>query len=210
MAHGNTPSYSEILKEIEAEIKNTPEDEAKVKFCEQLAMLRFEISNIKQKQKVGAVALRHQGGTARPGVSDALQQMPPFAEVDMRDALDALDGFYALEYNSEGPYRWTGPGATVKFRVWVDRSVPVQMDAMLLSFGDERNRGEITLRVDGIEIGLHCGDRVIRSDAFPTTTAVGMTEIIFNIPHLFSPQEKGEDDTRSLGVAFRSLRLSPV
>ncbi|MDJ0390421.1 hypothetical protein QMO56_20100 [Roseomonas sp. E05] len=203
-------SYSDILKGVQEELAHKPEEEARGKLCEQIAMLNFELAKLKQKQKVYAAALRRQGSVTRGGASPAASDLPQFAEVDMRDALDALDGFYALEYGNDGPYRWTGPGSTVRFRVWVDRSVPMQLDAVMYSFGDERNRSDITLKVDGVEVPVRFGDKVIRSEAFPVNDETGATEIMFNIPHIFRPADRGQEDQRLLGVAFAGLKISPA
>ncbi|WP_141563254.1 hypothetical protein [Teichococcus rhizosphaerae] len=185
-------------------------EELKAGVCEQLAILSFEIARLKQKQKAYAAALRNPEAPASPGPSEAIMQLPSLAEIDMREALDALDGFYPLEYAEDGPYRWTGPNATARFQVWIDRSVPVQLDALMFSFGDERNRAEITLLVDGVTVPVHCGDKMIRSDPFPVTPDVAASEIIFHIPHTFCPAERGEEDSRRLGVAFRSVKIKPA
>ncbi|HWL83077.1 MAG TPA: hypothetical protein VNR89_19170 [Roseomonas sp.] len=210
MANQINLSYSDILKGIQEELARGSDEEARGKICEQIAMLSFEMAKLKQKQKVYAAALRRQGSGTPGGASHAASDLPQFAQIDMRDALDALDGFYALEYGNEGPYRWTGPGSTVRFRVWVDRSVPMQLDATMYSFGDERNRSEITLKVNGVEVPVRCGDKVIRSEAFPVSDETGATEIMFNIPHIFRPADQGQEDTRMLGVAFAGLKISPA
>jgi hypothetical protein len=205
MSGKNTESYSEILKEIQKELCDKSDDEFRRIISERLAALHFELVKIKKKQQSYASAMRLQRSFEGDAVSD--MKLARHFEFDMRDAVDAIEGFYPLEYGEGGPYRWTGLGPTATFRAWLDRSVPMYLDAAVRSFGDERNRADVTLLVDGIEIPVRCTDKNIRSEAFPVSNSKAATEVVFRIPHTFCPQDRGESDSRTLGVCFEKLQV---
>jgi hypothetical protein len=205
MSGKNTESYSEILQEIQKELSDKSGDDFKRIVCERLAALYFDIAKIKKKQQSYASAMRLQ--RSFEGDSEGSSKLSQHFEVDMRDAVDAIEGFYSLEYGENGPYRWTGVGPTATFRAWIDRSIPMHLDAAVRSFGDERNRADITLLVDGVEVPVRCGDKTIRSEAFPISNSKAATEIVFRIPHTFRPQDQGESDMRTLGVCFEKLQV---
>src|SRR5579871_3804580 len=48
--------------------------------------------------------------------------MPDYVEIGAAENLEAQDGFHGIEYTPDGSaYRWTEPGRTFTFRVFIDR-----------------------------------------------------------------------------------------
>ena len=203
-------SFAQIHKELQNEVGQLETDSSRAKLIDVLATLAFEIKRIQQRQRVYAAALRAQGVIMGPELTSLLEQMPKHATIDARDAFDSMNGIYQLEYGEFGAYRWTGPTKETSFRAWIDRGIPITLEANMFSFGDPRNRSDITLTIDGASVPLVCGEKLIRSEPFPIREGVGATEIIFSVPHAFCPKDQGGDDPRELRMAFHKLTLYAV
>jgi hypothetical protein len=201
-------SFSDIFASFQRDLVDFTSETGRQRLIECLALLSYEIQKINTRQRVYAAALRAQGVSLPPSLSNLIDHMPRQAVIDARDSLDAIDGFYPLEYGADAAYRWTGPGREVSFRAWVDRSGPTILEVALYSFGDPRNHDSIQLRVDGEPVRVISGEKVIRSDPIHIRSTNGPTEIRLDIPFSFCPKDQGESDSRELRIAFSKLTLT--
>jgi hypothetical protein len=205
-------SYSDIRDQIGREIADLALPEARKSLIEHLTELTFELDRLKESQRVLGVALRardvlacQSGQTAVPGGFRSL-------ELDPREALDTAEGLYGLEWNEEATYRWTGPGKETLIRVWLDRAVPMMFEMVVLSYGDERNRGAVGLTVDGLPIALReIDDKVMRSDPFPIIGESLYTEVVIHVPWLSSgAQSPPKDEEAASGRGGNRRRQRPT
>jgi hypothetical protein len=180
----SSPSYGEIREQIRHELGDLAPAEARECLVERLTELRFELNRLKEDQRTLLVALRARDIVMR-------EQWPPNVvpvgsiDLDPRDALDAADGFHDMEWDQEVAFRWTGPSHDTLVRVWLDRAIPILLEIALLSYGDERNRGAVTLTVDGVPLPIReINNTLLRSDPFPVAAASLYTEVGIHVPWL--------------------------
>jgi hypothetical protein len=178
-------SYSDIRDQIVREFADLTEADATKAVIEHLSALTFEVNRVKEQQRVLLSALRARDILVR--VRDQGEIVAPAGplELDPRDALDAADGLYDIEWDKEVAYRWTGPGHDTLIRVWLDRAMPISCEIGVRSYGDERNRGAVALTVDGVPVAIaERGDALLRSDPIPVLSGSLYSEFGIHVPWL--------------------------
>lgn len=177
----------------------------------ELAALRAEVAELRARLEAHEriLQLRDAMGPAPSGPADAGAPLADAFEIAADQLLPVHDGFYRLEWGTEGAFRWTGPGSDVHFDAWIDRREPLVATLRVFHFGTPANAKEMTLEVDGQSFPLarQANEKVLRSDPIPPRAAEGPTRITLRVPHLHSPSARGLADTRTLGVAFQRLRV---
>ena len=201
-----TPSYAEDIIErtdqdtriaiLEAELRSLREDHNE---------LRAKLVALAEVERFRDVILRRHAPATAPA--------PSSSRLEARDFAEQSDGLYYLEYGPRGEaYRWTGPGHTTRVRFNVDRSVPVMVTLRLVSLGSHTARDRITMDVDGVAYTLRVAlaeGTVLEAGPLPRA-APGPTELLFNIPVLFSPGSSDDHDARQLGIALQSIEIGPA
>lgn len=192
-------------------------DDAPANLAQQVAALRAEVTELRARLEAqeAILQIRAAAGPAAaptPPVAADVATRPPLAtgfDITADQLLPAHDGFYRLEWGTEGAFRWTGPGSDVHFDAWIDRSVPVVVTLSFFHFGTPANAKEMTLEVDGATHALtrQGSEKVLRSDPVPPREGDGPTRITLRVPHLHSPAARGLADKRTLGVAFQRLQI---
>jgi hypothetical protein len=230
-------SYSDIRDQIGRELADLIEPAAKKAVIEHLSLLTFELDRVKEQQRVLLAALRARDILVRARDQGEIVVPAGPIELDPRDALDAADGLYDIEWDKEVAYRWTGPGRDTLIRVWLDRAMPISCEIGVLSYGDERNRGAIALTVDGVPVAItEHSDTLLRSDPFPVLSRSLYSEVGVHVPWLTGavapgdgagkspkrgrrsrasrggvPDADGGGDARVRGIAITRMRfLSPT
>jgi len=139
---------------------------------------------------------------------------PPRCTLEARDFAEHSNGLYYLEYGPRGEaYRWTGPGHALRILFNVGRSVPVLVTMRVVSMGSHTDQDSIGLEVDGIPYAMRAipGEgTVLAWGPLPPLTAPRSTELLFNIPVLFSPGTAEDRDARELGVALQDIEIGPA
>lgn len=139
---------------------------------------------------------------------------PPRCALEARDFAERSDGLYYLEHGPGGEaYRWTGPGHALRILFNVDRSVPVLVTMRVVSMGSHTDQDSIGLEVDGIAYAMRTipGEgTVLAWGPLPPLAAPRSTELLFNIPVLFSPGTAEDRDARELGVALQDIEIGPA
>lgn len=160
-----------------------PEDIGRV--ARRLADLELRVEQAAQMQLTLLAALRARDVVAREGAGRTLAPPARLVEISARDGLSAEGGLYPLRWDGTIAYRWTGPGESTVFRVWLDRSEPVVFEITLHDYGDPRNEGALELRVDGAPIALQtAAEKLLRSDPFPVVAGSLLTEIAVRTPFM--------------------------
>lgn len=185
-----------------------------------LAALRAEVAELRARLEAHEriLQIRAAAGEAADLV---VPTMPPPAahhplatefDITADQLLPVHDGFYQLEWGTEGAFRWTGPGQDVHFEAWLDRSAPLVATLHLFHFGTPANAKELTLEVDGATYALarQGTDKLLRSDPIAPRAGDGPTRMTLRVPHLHSPAARGQADRRTLGVAFQRLSIEPA
>jgi hypothetical protein len=139
------------------------------------------------------------------------QSLPVSARICASHALPPEDGFYQLEYESNGrPFRWTGPSPEFTFRLYVDRTAPLALELQIGFMIDIALQSDITAMLDGVELpldwtmGKSDGNHICKA-VLPAGSGNQVTQLMFMVPHVLQPP--GNSDPRLLGVAFRELRI---
>ena len=150
---------------------------------------------------------------ATPGGALPVADLPPLPasfDIAADQLLPAQDGFYQLEWGPDGAFRWTGPGDSVHFEAWIDRSAPLFATFHLFHFGTPANAKELAIEVDGARYPLQRAgtEKALRSEPIAPRPGDGPTRLTLNVPHIHSPSDRGAADKRRLGVAFQRLRLA--
>lgn len=150
---------------------------------------------------------------AAPGGALPAADLPPLPasfDIAADQLLPAQDGFYQLEWGPDGAFRWTGPGDSVHFEAWIDRSAPLFATFHIFHFGTPANAKELAIEVDGARYPLQREGtgKVLRSEPIAPRRGDGPTRLTLNVPHIHSPSDRGAADKRRLGVAFQRLRLA--
>lgn len=136
----------------------------------------------------------------------------PAVQVEATDTLFAADGFQDLEFGRSGPFRWTGPRHDARFTVKVDRTARLRAVVTLHAIGDAANEQALELLVEGTAYPLLREAGTNRFHAGPIRARAGdaATKLALRVPYLTLPSASGGFDTRTLGVAFQRLVLSPI
>ncbi|MEM9272846.1 MAG: hypothetical protein AAGA80_07770 [Cyanobacteria bacterium P01_F01_bin.143] len=127
--------------------------------------------------------------------------------------LSAENGFYELEYDSQGrTMRWTGLSKSFFFDLCFDRLQPKRIVLDILSPLSEKNLTGIKCFIDDIEAtlltspqeGLHQFTTLVPANKNTTNT-----KISFLVPELVKPCEldANQEDGRDLGVVFYQLSI---
>ena len=193
-----TRKGSELIEAIADEIADL--NAAVEHFSEQLKQLQLFQSFNEKLCLLQEVGSRH--------------KFPGSARIDASQYLSPEEGFYALEYEQDGrPYRWTGPRPDFSFTVYVDRTVPLRLQLDVGYMVDPKVQADIAVVVDGAEVPLdmrprkggggYSGEALIAPGE-----NLRATNIVFVVPRVLPA--KAASDARSLGVAFRELRVGPA
>jgi hypothetical protein len=133
--------------------------------------------------------------------------------VDAAFSLSAENGFYGLEYDSNGAsYRWTGPEPTFHFELLLDRSSPAPLSLRFLKiFMTPSPEKVLRCFVDGQAVAVRTrpidGEFELNA-VIPQRKTKGGTVVTFLCPSMQSPLTAGvSQDRRYLGLAFRWLKV---
>jgi hypothetical protein len=191
-------SYSEIRDQIDRDLADLTLPDARKYLIEQLAELRFEVNRVKEYQRTLLAALRARDILVREHPHTEQPRPAVSIDLDLRDVVDAADGFHDVEWDEDVALRWTGPGHDTVIRAWLDRSIPTLFEIELVSYGDKRNRGTVALSVDGAPVAIkEIRDKRLRSDQLPVIGASLYTEIGIHVPWLTGPAASAEHDARA-------------
>jgi hypothetical protein len=204
-------SYSDIRDQIGRECTDLTTVAARECVIEHLSLLTFELDRIKEQQRTLLAALRARDILVRDREQTEIVAPAGSIDLDPRDALDAADGLYDIEWDNEVAYRWTGPGRDTLVRVWLDRAMPILCEIAVLSYGDERNRGAIGLTVDGVPVGIaESGDKLLHSDPFPVLAGSLYSEVGIHVRWLTGAvaSRDGVGGSRPGGPRVRRSRVN--
>ncbi len=129
--------------------------------------------------------------------------------IEAREFLTAGSGFYQLEEGANGiAYRWIGPNPEARLVVWVDRRFPLLLRFFCHNFGRSRF---IRVKVEDQEFEIARQDKPQPIEVGPIRPRgqPGPTEICLAPEMMFSPEQQGHADKRTLGVTFVWLELQP-
>jgi hypothetical protein len=169
---------------------------------QELALLRRELSALADYQSSRGLELAtHDGGGPL---------LPKSVTIEADQMLRPHDGFYPVEYTSEGiPFRWTGPSVQFCFSVFVDRSAGADVNLLALTSIDFELQKNLTLIADGETVPVEV---VPEPSGFAITAFVpprpdrGVTSLVFVLPAVLAPP--GGTDARQLGIAFARLSVA--
>jgi hypothetical protein len=189
---------------IEAAIRRELEDlspaAARDALVTRLATLTGDVSRLSIMQDTLLAALRARDVMAQRGAALAGGR---FIELGARDFLGGDNGFHDAMWDQDIAYRWTGPEHSVSLRVWLDRTVPLVLEIALFDWGNARNRGALTLTVDGTPVGLaEAGEKLLRSAPFPQLAASLYSDVVLHVPYL-----SGGKKDAPRGIAITHLRF---
>lgn len=174
--------------------------------------LRAEVAELRRRldgyERI--LQLRDAAAPALASPAAELAPLPASFDIAADQLLPAQDGFYQLEWGPEGAFRWTGPGASVHFEAWIDRSAPLIATFRIFHFGTPVNAKELAIEVDGARYALQREGtgKVLQSEPIAPRAGDGPTRVTLHVPHIHSPSDRGAADKRRLGVAFQRLRLA--
>lgn len=141
---------------------------------------------------------------------EKIAALPRVVTIEPDQMLRFQDGFFPVEYTSEGtPFRWTGPSTHFSFDIFIDRSREGEVRLDVLNCIDFDVQKNLSLLVDGQSVSVHL------KEAAPGFTATAVlpprdgkegTNLVFITPATIMPP--GTNETRALGVAF--ARFSAV
>jgi hypothetical protein len=179
-----------------------------------LAALRAEVADLRARVESYERILQLRDAALSPAAPpppaavDA-PALPDHFDIAADQLLPVHDGFYQLEWGPEGAFRWTGPGAEVRFEAWLDRALPLRATLRLFHFGVPRNARDLVLDIDGIAYPLtrEGEEKVLRSDPIAPRPGDAPTRLTLRVAHVHSPSASGKPDKRMLGVAFQRLRI---
>jgi hypothetical protein len=218
-------SYSEIEEQIAQHILDVDSPEARAALVRHLTQLTFELDRLKQTQKTILAAIRARDILVHEDGRTEIVVPAGTIDLDPRDALDASENLHDIEWAGTVAFRWTGPGHTTVVRAWVDRTLPIVFELKLHDHGDDRNRGQVGLTVDGFPVAFRdAGEGTLRSDPFPLVAASLLTEVGIHVPWLLNgdaadavPSGKSRTrrgkgaspaaDTRVRGIAIARMRF---
>jgi len=138
-------------------------------------------------------------------------RLPNSLCIDAAQLFEPGNGFHQLEYERNGqPFRWTGPRRDFSFSLFIDRSASSQVRLEVAHMMDASRQNELVVLVDGQSFTL----RLTRQTGgwagevtLPPLPASQATNLVFVVPCVIRPDS--QDDTRTLGIAFRRLAISP-
>jgi hypothetical protein len=137
---------------------------------------------------------------------------PAVLKLDASQLLDSSDGFHGLEYSREGvPYRWTGPDREFSFSVFVSRTAPIEIVLRAIRLMQPELQSEPVLIADGEPVTLKFvqeGAEWVTRTVLPVRTDLAATHLTFVLAAVGSPP--GNDDKRTLGIAFHALEIRPA
>jgi hypothetical protein len=138
-------------------------------------------------------------------------QLPHSLCIDAAQLFEPGNGFYQLEYERNGqPFRWTGPGRDFSFSLFIDRTASLQVRLEVAYMMDPTRQNDLVVLVDGEllactltrQTGCWIGEVIV-----PALPASQATNLVFVVPCVIKPDSN--NDTRTLGVAFRKLAITP-
>jgi hypothetical protein len=187
-------------------IVNNPEEFKKLEFRVALLERAMTGASMQIRELTAALAtfVRHSPKDHRP---------PAPVAVDPDSVAPFSAGFYRREEDNTGrSFRWTGRGDHFEFRLGIDRNVqwafaielrpnPHVPAAKLRAFVDY---AEIPIEVDAV-------GRFVRG-AIPVREFGSLVTLTFFLPNTFQPSglDPKSKDSRTLGLAFYSLKLEPA
>ncbi|MTK63772.1 MAG: hypothetical protein F8N15_04430 [Methanobacterium sp.] len=222
-------NYTEIRERLGLDLPDIARPEIQSTLLAHLAEMTFEIQRLKQRQYALLAALRAKDVVLRNTDTDS-GRAARLIEIDARNAFDAANCLHGIEWEGDLSFRWTGPAHDFPIRIWLDRTIPIVFEFAVLSYGDPRNKGALTLSVDGISVKFdEVDDRLLRSAPFVTLDQPQITEVVVHVPWLLDGTQNGrpappgegrgrrgrkapvpppeEGDLRVRGIAFTHLRF---
>jgi hypothetical protein len=143
----------------------------------------------------------------------AVTALPKKITIDAAFSLPAEAGFHTLEYDRQGaPFRWTGPEPSFRFELMLNRTAPADLKLRYSQVFADIQDYEIPCFVDGAEIEI---TQVAVDGEFelhgviPPREGGGGTVLTFVCPTPSAEEAAMSGDTRSLGLAFRWLKVAP-
>jgi hypothetical protein len=189
-------------------LKLTGQDQAKA-LAGEIAALHRQISNL--KREIAALAdFRGSRWLSLHGAGGGGPALPRTAVIDADQNLPASDGFYPVEYTSEGvPFRWSGPTPQFFFEVYIDRRNGADLVLKALSCIDFDVQSAIVLMADAESVPVE----VVREEsgfrihaALPPRDDRYATNLVFILPKVLHAPEGS--DIRPLGLAFNRLEVT--
>jgi len=167
-------------------------------------------------QEIAGLTARVHAGEAMATLSDRIAKgldpeiaadYPTSVRLDADQAFRDAVGFHRLEQDPKGrPYRWTGPEREFSFQLFVDRSRPAHFTLGFDNFYVPEPIDNLRCLVDGAPVKLdfeRVDDLWCASGAAPVRPDRGGTAIVFVVPRVESPEDRGESDSRRLGLYYR-------
>ena len=179
-----------------------------------IAALRGKFERLDAKFRMLQAALLERDILVATG--EAISELPNEQVIGADHLLDAADGFYGLEHDPEGrPFRWTGPTLQFRFTLYVDRTAPRRLEVSFLWACDPEMFPAIQCFVDRKALPVRYTNdgathRLIVDVSARTTADPGATTVICVLPKVISAKQMDpkSQDNRTLGVAFRELRIA--
>lgn len=151
------------------------------------------------------------GGRLLSLIGEAAMRPPAPAQfaIDMESVSPFVENLYPCEYTATNvPFRWTGPGTTVKLFLYVDRAKPRQMKIRVMGAVSDEARGTLAVRIDGETVEHVAREHALLVPLPPGEPPGGMTELLIEVPATRSPLElHGEGDARPLGIAIAGIEV---
>ncbi len=172
---------------------------------------------------------RHAALTARMAAMEAIQAvtdaiaatavggevqapLPRIVWIGASHALHDAVGFYHLEYDNRGsPFRWSGPDNHFSIPVFVDRAAGAHFRLECGQMYAGNDIEQIQCLVDAELVPLSVTKQAqgfALSGEMPPRPGREGSVITCVLPAVASPQDKGESDSRRLGVKFLSLNIA--
>lgn len=192
------PSVDSSLQELE------------VIFNKKMEILAGLVSDL--SHKVGAL----QSVVEMNGLVDRLTEVEPTEEIwpsacalDITCLPPEIDNLYMCEFTPDGtPYRWTGPGKSIRFIFKIDRGRDRNITFGILGAVSSDVLIGTSILVDGVETNCSMSEFSITGTIPLLAASRKQTEIILVLGNTFSPKVlKGESDTRLLGVTLTEVSV---
>jgi len=182
--------------------------------CAELAAMRVAIVKLQEQQTL-VLAQSHAANLLIQdyGRSPSCGVLAKSVCIEADQLFKPTDGFHSLEHVEGGlPYRWTGPGKTFRFAVFVDRATSLGFELVLLGTFTEDTLKSIQCHVCGVPVDVqieHLGVHPVVTGVLPAVNAPVRTLLEFSVEKTISPASISSDNTdeRKLGVMFHRLTV---
>ncbi|MCB0335127.1 MAG: hypothetical protein KDD62_02440 [Bdellovibrionales bacterium] len=180
----------------------------------EIAELKYQQQELSKQIEVYQRALSQRDALLPTLETDSANLSFPATKIliDAMYPLGKAEGFFDVEFDGQGrPYRWTGPGTSFQFSIFIPNTQAYTGKLSLFGSLKSENLKKICVYVNGIKQESHID--VSKDFALEFTIAkrstIGTVSIVFMIPETAIPNDvqPGAQDARRLGVAFHALEL---